>query len=311
MELLKDNWLKASIVLYILGFVVHNTYLAQFGSHEFELVQAKYILAGFGAIAFSAICFAFISIKLNLSYIFESLQIDNLFPWLLRIVSLPYVVYAVLYVDSLESYIISADGLTTIAYFAFLIASFVVAFSIMDLVFMYSEGNSWNARFLRSFLRVSAIPMIIVTLFIGWNNPDFSSVVKTSTYFFFGLLGLGLRQEDRRHGINPDYLHPNTEEKHQDIFTVFFGIIAISFIAWTIVSNYVDAIYPKIPVALGGSELEPAKIYANSSVIDSKIIQESDSWILYINNETNGVEKLKSDIVQKIVYVGAVEGPNQ
>lgn len=312
MEFLKNNWIKAPILLYVIGFVVHNSYLSAFGSYEFELVQAKYILSGFGAIAFSAICFAYISIKVNLSYIFDSLHIDKLLPWLLRVVSLPYVIYTFLYLDSVTNILTNDNSLVRLSSLCFLIANFVVWFSIMDLVFMYSEGKSLNARILRSSFRVIAVPMVIGTLIISWNNPDFSSVAKASTYLFFGFLGLGLRQEDRKHGIELDYLDSNAKEEHQELFTFFFGIIAISFVLWAIVSNYVHAIYPKLPVALGGAKVEMVEIYSKDGNVTSKLIQETPRWVLYINEDTGNVEKVKSNLVDKIIYLKPDENsPNK
>ena len=312
MEFLKNNWIKAPILLYVIGFVVHNSYLSNFGSYEFELVQAKYILSGFGLVAFSAICFAYIAIKVNLSYIFDSLHIDKLLPWLLRVVSLPYVIYTFLYLDSATDLLNNDDYLVRLSVLLFITANFVVAFSIFDLVFMYSEGKGVEARLLRSAFRVLSIPMIIGTLIIAWNNAEFSSVVKASTYLFFGFLGIGLRQEDRKHGIDPDYLDSNTDKEHQDMFTIFFGIIAISFILWTIVSNYVNAIYPKLPIALGGAKIELVEIHSGGSSMNSKLIQETSNWILYINEESGNVEKVKSSLVDKIIYIGHDEkSPNK
>ncbi|MFV7772280.1 hypothetical protein [Shewanella marisflavi] len=312
MEFLKNNWIKAPILLYVIGFVVHNSYLSAFGNYEFELVQAKYILSGFGAIAFSAICFAYISIKVNPSYIFDSLHIDKLLPWLLRVVSLPYVIYTFLYLDSVTDILTNDNSLVRLSSLFFLIANFVVWFSIIDLVFMYSEGKSLNARILRSSFRVIAVPMVIGTLIISWNNPDFSSVAKASAYLFFGFLGWGLRQEDRKHGIEPDYLDSNAKEKHQELFTIFLGIIAISFVLWTIVSNYVHAIYPKLPVALGGAKVEMVEIYSKDGTVISKLIQETPRWVLYINEDTGNVEKVKSNLVDKIIYIKPDEkSPNK
>lgn len=303
MEFLKKNWIKAPILLYVIGFVVHNTYLSNFGSYEFELVQAKYVFSGFGAVAFSVVCFAYISIRVNLSYIFDSLHLDNLLPWLLRVVSLPYVIYSLLYIDSVADLLISDNVLVRLSSPFFAIANFVVLFSIFDLVFMYSDGNKISARLLRSTFRVLAIPMIVVTLTIAWNNTEFSSVVKASTYFFFVLLGLGLRQEDREHGTEQDYLDSNAKKEHQELFTIFFGIIAIAFMVWAIVSNYVGAVYPKIPVALGGARIEHVEIYAENRVFRSKLIQESKGWFLYINSESGNVEKIKTQLVDKVVFI--------
>jgi hypothetical protein len=309
LDTLKNNWLKIPILLYVVGFIVHNSYLANFGSYEFELVQAKYILSGFGTIAFSMVCFAFISIKVNLSYIFDTFHIDKLLPWLLRVTCLPYFIYTFLYLDSVTDLLINESIFIRLASLFFVIANFVVIFSIFDLVFMYSKGESFSARFLRSLLRIISIPMILVTLIISWNIPEFSSVVKAATYLFFALIGLGLRQEDHKHGVEADYLDSNAEKSHQDLFTIFFGVIAISYILSVIVSNYVDAIYPRIPAALGGAKIELVDIHSGSTTINSMLIQETSRWILYTNNESGNVEKIKSSLVDKIVYMGHVEPP--
>ena len=312
MEFLKNNWIKAPILLYVIGFVVHNTYLSNFGSYEFELVQAKYILSGFGAVAFYSICFAYISIKVNLSYIPDSLHFDKLLPWLLRVVSLPYVIYSFLYLDSATDLLIDGDSLVKLSALFFQTAAFVVTFSLFDLVFMYSEGERLNARVIRSVFRIISVPMIIATIIIAWNNAEFSSVVKASAYLFFVFLGLSFGQEDRKNCIEPDYLDSNTKEEHQNLFKIFFNIIAITFVLWLIVFNYVAAVYPKIPAALGGAKIELVQIYSGNKIISSKLIQETRDWILYINQETGNVEKIKSNLVEKITYLEPNEtAPNK
>ncbi|EPM7819377.1 hypothetical protein ACUVAJ_003577 [Vibrio cholerae] len=302
MIILKNEWIKLPLLLYITGFVVHNTYLASYGSYEFELVQAKYILSGFGAVVFSAICFAFVSIKVNLSYVFDSLRIDNLLPWLLRVVSLPYVIYSVLYLDSLPNLLVNNGSIVDSLSLLFFLSHMVVSFTIIDLVFMYSDGNRLSAKIIRSVLRVISIPMVISTIIFSWSNPEFFAVLKASSYFFLGILGLGLRQEDKKYGVEPDYLDSKAKKEHQELFTFFFGAISIAAILWVVVNNYVSAIYPRIPVAFGGAEIEFVEIHMNDSVQKAQLIQETSNWILYINSDTDQTEKLKSSNVTKIVY---------
>ena len=303
LEYLKKNWIKAPLILYLIGFVVHNSYLAKYGNYEFELVQAKYILSGFGAVAFSMFCFAYISIKANLSYIFDSFDVDNLLPWLLRIISLPYIIYSVLYLNSPYELLVNSNPLIKLSAIFFFIANFVFSFTLMDLVFLFSKGGKLGARIIRSIFRVLSIPMIFGTMVIAWNNAEFSSIVKASTYFFFCLIGLGLVQEDRKFGFESDFLDENAKEKHKDMFAIIVGVIAIAFLFGQIVTNYVNAIYPKIPVALGGAKIESVEIYSGSIKSKSLLIQETDKWVLYINEDTGNVEKLKSSKVDKIIYL--------
>ena len=99
----------------LLDLLFINAYLSNFGSYEFQLVQAKYILSGFGLIGFSLVCFVYTGIKVNLSNISKSLSIDKILPWSLRVI---------------------------------------------------------------------ALPMILITLVIAWNIPEFSGIMKATTYFF-------------------------------------------------------------------------------------------------------------------------------
>jgi hypothetical protein len=77
LELIEKHWIKIPVILYIVGFVVHNAYLSNFGSYEFQLVQAKYILSGFGLIGFSVVCFVYTGIKVNLSTLVKALLLIN------------------------------------------------------------------------------------------------------------------------------------------------------------------------------------------------------------------------------------------
>lgn len=304
MELINKYWLKISVALYVLGFVVHNVYLSQFGSHEFELIQAKYILSGFGLVGFVAICVAYMSIQVNLTYIADSLQIDKLLPWALRIVSLPYVIYSVLYIDD----IVQGLGDTTntfhsIMFIAFSLANYIVLMSLNDIVFMLSKGNGILARIMRSIYRILAIPMVLVTFVIAWNVPEFSGIFKTVIYFFFAFMVVALYQSDKKYGVKANYLDEGASENHESAFAMFVGLLCIFFILWTVVSDYTKYIYPNIPVALGGSKIQHVTIFTDNNTIDAGLIQETSSWMLFKNNETEQIEKIKSDTVKKIIYL--------
>lgn len=302
-EFLRDHWLKIPIVLYALGFVVHNLFLSNFGSYEFELVQAKYILSGFGVVAFSIACFAYISIKVNLSDIFDMFNLDKLLPWLLRVISLPYAFYTFLYLSSVSELSGSDDPFSLLIFWSFLLGNAVVSFSIFGLVYSHLNGNDWVARLGHFLSKLLAIPMIVSTVVIGVHMPEFMSVVQATTYLFFVLIGIGLSQQDDKIGVNPEYLDVNAKESHKTNFTILFGLVAIIFMFGAMVSHYVEAIYPKIPIGLGGSKLEFVEIYSQNKVFSSQLIQETGNWTLYINNSTGNVEKIKTELIEKIILI--------
>lgn len=303
MELLEKHWIKIPVILYVVGFVVHNVYLSNFGSYEFQLVQAKYILSGFGLMGFSVVCFIYTGIKVNLSNITKSLTIDKILPWTLRVISLPYFVYTILYGKELfEITQNPKESFVIIGFLASTIANAIVFFSIFNIVMMTGQTDTWISKLFGFLSRVLSIPMLIVTLVIAWNIPEFSGIMKATTFFFFGYVGIAMNQNDKHLGIEPKYSDPETRENHENNYQLVFGIIAMFFLLWVVISNYTKYIYPKIPVALGGAKLEFVSIKTKEKTYDSYLIQETKDWVMYIDKTSGQVEKIKTNLIEKIVF---------
>lgn len=303
LEILEKHWLKIPLILYSVGFVVHNVYLANFGSYEFQLVQAKYILSGFGLIGFSIICFVYTGIKVNLTNINKSFTIDKLLPWTLRVFSLPYFLYTILYGKELFTLIEKPiNEFTVIVFLASTIAHTVVSFSIFNIAFMVGDAETKVSKLAGILSRIFSVPMVLVTVVIAWNIPEFSGILKTTIFFFFGYWGIAMRQGDKILGIEPKYSDPETNEEHENLYQIIFGVIAIFILFWLVISNYTSYIYPKIPVALGGARTEQVTITVKNKDFDSLLIQETAEWLTYINSETGQVEKIKASSVEKIIY---------
>lgn len=303
MDLLEKYWIKISVILYVIGFIVHNAYLSSFGSYEFQLVQAKYILSGFGLIGFSVICFVYTGIRVNLSDVSKSLTKDKLLPWMLRVVSLPYFVYSVLYGKELfDISERSGNSFVVFGYIAYSIAHAVVIFSVFNVVMMIGQVESVASKFIDLISRILSIPMLVGTLIIAWNVPEFSGIMKATTYFFFIYVGIAMRQSDKSLGIEPKCSDSKTSERHEEIYQIVFGIIATFFLLWIVTSNYTRYIYPKIPVALGGAKLELVSIKTKENIYESYIIQETKDWVMYINKNNGQVEKIKTDLIEMVVF---------
>lgn len=303
MELLEKHWVKIPVILYVFGFIVHNVYLSYFGSHEFELVQAKYILSGFGMIGFSVICCVYIGIKVNLSNINKNLTIDNLLPWVLRIISLPYALYTLLYDEKLST--ISQDQGDPFIIFIILasaLAHCVVGLSVLNITLLIGKKGTLLGWAKTYFMRIFSIPMTFVTLIVALENQEFAGILKVSTLFFFLYLGAAMYQGDRSSGVEILYTDPETKEKYEDFYQIVFGIISIFIILWVVVSNYTKYVYPKIPVALGGAKIEFVSMTVKGNTFESYIIQETKDWIMYINKESGQVEKTKTNLIEKIVF---------
>ncbi|WP_157576832.1 hypothetical protein [Pseudoalteromonas rubra] len=310
MDIIEKHWIKIPAILYVVGFIVHNSYLSSFGSYEFQLVQAKYILSGFGAVVFSVICIVYTGIKVNLSNVSKSLTIDKVLPWSLRVISLPYVIYAILYGKELfEIGRDAKDSLILIGVLASLIAHAVVACTILDIALMPGDNESRLKKTLSFLSRALSIPMLIVTLVIAWNIPEFSGVLKATTYFFFGYVAIAMSQNDKGLGIELRCTDPDIKERYDKLYQAAFSIVGVFFVLWTIASYYTKYIYPKIPVALGGAKLEFVSIKTKEKVYDSYLIQETKDWVMYIDKSSGQVEKIKTSLIEKIVFKD--EMPNQ
>ncbi|MBY0418363.1 MAG: hypothetical protein K2W88_09925, partial [Pararheinheimera sp.] len=107
---------------------------------------------------------------------------------------------------------------------------------------------------------------------------------------------------DKNLRIEPKYSAPETDEMHENIYQFIFGIIGIFFLLSVVTSNYTKYIYPKIPVALGGAKLELVSIKTKDNIYDSYLIQETKDWVMYINKNNGQVEKIKTELIEKIVF---------
>ncbi|MBB5321646.1 hypothetical protein [Marinobacter oulmenensis] len=300
-KFMESNWLKASFLLYGVGLVVHNSYLAQFGIQEYELVEARYIVSGVGFIGFVVVCCTYMAIKVNLSYIGDSLKPKQLLPWLFRIFSLPYVVHLALFGNTLKDTFGSDLLLTNFVNGFTALAQFMVLFSVSDLVFMTSDGDKKPARVVRSLIRVWSVPFLLFTAFLAYSNAEFRGTVWATTYFFFLFLGLALVQSDSRHGVDPKYLDPNTSKEHEDRFQIIFGLLACFYIFWLVVTNYTENIYQRMPASLGGAKTFEAKIYTEEGSYEGIVLYETDSWLVFRAGGDNiKIVKIKADIVEKI-----------
>ncbi|OLQ88277.1 hypothetical protein BIY22_08925 [Vibrio panuliri] len=301
MDFLKDNYVRVPVLLYVLGFAVHNAYLSMYGSYEFELIQARYILSGIGFVGFIALSFSYMCIQVNLSYLPDNLKPKKLLPWLLRIASLPSVYYVYLYSYDLSLDLsASPDSLALSIYISF--GNFVVMMSLFNLIACLHDGDDLFSKLYRWVGYVSSIPFIFLAFYVASQNEELRDIGIVIVYFVAGLLGLSLQQADSKNGFEPDYLDPDAKEEHENRFQLLVGSIAIFLIMWSAITKYSEVIYPNIPTALGGSKLEAATLFIGDEKIDAEVIQETSNWFLIINSSSGTIEKIKSSGITKIVY---------
>ncbi len=174
---------------------------------------------------------------------------------------------------------------------------------VSDLVFMYSEGSGRLARIYRGGLEVLALPMVCSTLLTAFVVDNFSGFVSFSVFFMGGLLGLALVQADKRHGVNPKYLDGEAEEEHENHVQFFFGVIAIGYMMFLLLTKYAYAVYPYIPAGFGGAGTSDVTLSIADREVAGKIIQESERWIVYVDTKTDSVVRVRAAEVKSIVQI--------
>ncbi|RSD30455.1 hypothetical protein [Vibrio pectenicida] len=303
MDIIKENYVKFPILLYVLGFAVHNSYLSLFGSYEFELIQARYILSGIGFVGFFSVCVVYMSFNINPSYLPDNYRLKIFLPWLLRVFALPAILYMVLHgtpPTSIENHSIDEMALSIYLLLGFLI----VITSLSNVIYMTENGEDWYSKMVRTLSCWGSVPFLGLCIYVSAYNTELRSLIMLMLFFVFGFVGMSMRHADRKHSIEPDYLNSEADEEAENSFQMVVGVLALCFLCWIAISKYSEDIYPYIPTALGGSKIESAILHTETTSYSVDVIQETGKWFLVRNSETSQIEKIRTSMVDKVVYIG-------
>lgn len=307
LSLSKDYWYKAPILLYVAGFLVHNIYLSQFHSSEFDLLQAKYIFTGFTFIATCMVTLAVILFRVNTSYIPSSYSLDSLLPWLLRIFCFVYFLYGIIIGDNFFhsfNHDGKLEGFSKILFVLYGFALIIFANLVfIDPLLEFTKGDFLSAKITRSVIRIISIPIIIASLFIATINQYFLGLLLFVLYFFIGLSGLALNQYDHKHDYEVKLLDSETSKTHQSNYLLLFSGVFILFSIMSLMNMYAKYFYPNIPASYGGNKNIEAILEINNTPYTVQIINESNSWLLYKTKENDNATKVKINEIDKIEYL--------
>jgi len=306
LSLSKDYWYKAPVLLYIVGFLVHNIYLSQYQSSEFDLLQAKYIFTGFTFVATCMVTLTVILLRINTSYIPASYNIDALLPWLLRIFCFVYFLYSIIIADDFFTSFNHDGKLEGFSKLLFVLNSFALLtfanLAFMDPLLEFTKGDHPSAKIARSIIRIVSIPIIISSLFIASINQNFFGLLLFVLYFFIGLSGLALNQYDHKHDYEVKLLDTESSDKHQLNYLLLFSVAFILLSIVSLMNMYAKYFYPNIPVSYGGNKMAEAVIEIKNKPYNVKIINESNLWLLYQTENNDNAIKTKISDINKIEY---------
>lgn len=300
MELLKQYWLRIPVALYFIGLLIHNSYLSQFGSYDFQPLNIQYIMTGLGLVVFMTSCFLYLSIKVNLSYIPETLSSPKKWNTLSRASSLPYLCYFILRPNFLNEITKNDLIIKSISLTLIFLASLVMFISISSI---FDEEGYKNAKIMQFILKYAAIPLTIGLIIMMYYFPDLKGIAFASLYPLLGMGGLAMAQSDRKHNVDFNILQENSKPTHE--LTAAIGVLFLSVISglYGVVGAYSKYIYTALPVGYGGAKTEHVHLYHKNKYIDAKLIQTGPRWILYKNIKTGNIEQIKNSSVDKIIHV--------
>lgn len=305
-EKLREHWHKMLGAVYVIGFVVHSLYLAGFGSYAIDLFQTRYLLTGLSAVAFYATCFAFVAFRTNLSCISDTFtNLDNLFPWLLRVLSLPYIVYTFLYIGSYNDLIEGNHSIPDHILPFFPLAFLVILYSVSGLILGIQKSKILGNCVGRILVAVTSICMAFGTLiFTPRLVLEFASIISATLGFpLVIIIAVWINQRNDQLGRDTSALDRGAGEEDERRFSALIGILSFLGLLLYAIWNYTDNIYPKMPSALGGPKVELIEAHQGNDVGYFYLIQETGDWVLYVADAPCRVEKVRADTIQKIVYL--------
>ena len=85
------------IILYIIGFFIHNVYLSVYNTFDFEIIQTKYIYVGLTFTIYAILAILFITLSVGNKSKAEKLPWLHLLNWCFKIPTSIFIVYFCLY----------------------------------------------------------------------------------------------------------------------------------------------------------------------------------------------------------------------
>lgn len=277
-------------MVYVVGFLVHSSYLAGIGTFEFELIKARYIFVG-----------GMFLLTYFVAFVFVGKAVDD-FDELRPIKYISHVYFNCLGLIGFLFYVVNGVSERSDAPIE------VVSFSSILLLFftIYSFGHYKNIhgekgqRIFEIVIMVLLPPSLAFSIYFAFVDELFrdvaflvSLVAISHVSFLAGRVDREIKEEDGAlYHIDPFY------------GKLTFLAVAV-FVLGLYLSVYINGIYSKIPIALGGGKSQSAILYmTDNELLEVEVLQEGSGWILYFEKNTGALEKMKIDSVKRIAYCG-------
>ena len=296
-EKIDKFWIKIPALLYILGFFVHNAYLASYSIFEFDLLQVKYVYSGATTLFFLLIVFYFVVAKLDFENLSNNLKFLNLTYWITRILMVCVVCYFMIegkfnLVPESLYHIIRKD-------IAFRISNVVILSSVWYVLIIFFTRTGESKTF-KIIMIIFGFFLAFLLIYISFYNDLLRHIIFITLFLFaqiFYVFWFQLQEEK-----DPEKLatHPFIVRSNIQRFASF---VIILYGVLTTLSYYSTSIYPRIQSAFGGGKPIQSRVLLQNDTLDVDIVSESSSWLIYREKDSSDVTKLKTNEVKSIVYI--------
>lgn len=296
-------WLKVPILFYILGFLVHNLYMAKYNFSEFDLWQSKYILSGVVFAIFILLIFLLGTLKSDVKSPINYFK-KNLPTILSRVL-----IFSLIITSGISSNLVQGDLRNFLSDSTSDIINVVVMFlsySIMTMILIDMLGNISDAdkkfgKYVNIFLKWASFPLLALFILIAYFNSllfyVFIFFIIVLSFYYFAHYG----KLDADRGVYITPLAENVNEETQLNYGIFTSIVFLIIGVFSLTYFYSRTIYPNLPVSIGGAKPYEATIIYREDSLKVTIIGESKDWIIFQKSSSSQVERIKNQSVNKIL----------
>jgi hypothetical protein len=291
----EKTWLLVPFIFYAIGYFIHNTYLSNYATFDFEIIQSKYIYIG-SLFSFYITLFVFF---LLIGIGFEGEKTVPTFlkitTWSIRLPLILVIIHLILYPVEVRTHNI----LSIVEGNIFLIILF--AFTAITLI-LYSTWFALNSsmyllskprvdRIIRIFFAFSIIP-ISITMYLYYHQDNYFaeiiSFITTPLFLLFIFMPILF------------YIGETKYISKSNILNNVISSLLISFLLFFFMISYAKNIYPNIPSSFGGAEPTFAIIYTDTDTIRCELLNENSEWLLINSKESRVYERVRVESIKHI-----------
>jgi len=286
------TWLLIPFIFYGIGYFIHNSYLADYSSIDFEIIQTKYIYIGVLFLFYALGFLSLLLINLNPTAVIKLPLSLFIFPWLLRFFILILIVFFLIGPVDVTPLTLYKDAKGNIFLIAILVYSHI---AITLYISWFVAGLSASSpllilqKIIRIYFSISTIPVGYISL-LSLRKTYFSLLDFTIAFLALFVFTLILARSIYELKIF---------EKSILLSKMSTGFVFILFMFFLMIL-YSKNIYKFIPPSFGGAKPVYAIIYTEIDTIKCRIINENSEWLLIDKGGVPSYQRIRVNGIRDI-----------